>query len=87
MLIDSGATTSFISPTLAKKCGLPVIDTKTFGVYVGDGRVKTGQGRCQNIVVLVQGVEIVEEYLVFDLGTTDLVLGVHMVRESGGYQD
>lgn len=42
---------------------------------MGNGQVISGQRKCTRVVLSIQGVEIVEEFLLFELGTTDIVLG------------
>lgn len=54
--------------------GLPIVPTDV-GVAIGDGRVINGQGKCQGLELDIQGVKVREEYLFFELGTTDVVLG------------
>lgn len=46
VLIDSGATSNFISAKLARLINLPVTDTRGFGVSVGNGQVKENVQEC-----------------------------------------
>lgn len=75
VLIDSGASCSFIAKRLVEKLNLPVVPTEEFSVAIGDGRVITGSGKCVGLQLVVQGVEITGEFLLFELGDTDMVLG------------
>lgn len=75
VLIDSGATSNFISEKLVSELELTVTDTRGFGVRVGGGQVLKGKGKCSGLLLGIQGVEILDEFLVFDLGTIDVVLG------------
>lgn len=75
LLIDSGATSNFISEKVALELGLPMSSNRGFGVVVGGGQVMQGKGRCSGVQLDIQGVELVEEFLLFELGTTDVVLG------------
>lgn len=83
VLIDSGATCNFISKKLVEELGLPVVETVGFGVAVGNGEVITGSGKCEGVEVIIQGVKIKEEFLMFELGTIDLVLGYSWLAELG----
>ena len=74
VLIDSGASCNFIAKRLVQSLGLAVQTTHEFGVSIGDGRVLTGQGKCSGVEMEIQGVKITEEYLLFELGTIDVVL-------------
>lgn len=54
-----------------------------FGVSVGNGQVITSSGNCSGVVLAIQGVEITEEFWLFDLGTTDLVMGYSWLATLG----
>lgn len=83
VLIDSGASCSFIAKRLATQMGLAVVPTDEFGVAIGDGRVISGQGMCQGLDLEIQGVKVNDEYLLFELGTTDVVLGYTWLAQLG----
>lgn len=83
VLIDSGASCNFIAQKLVEELALPVVETKGFGVAVGNGEVIKGSGKCEGVEVVIQGVTIKEEFLRFELGTIDLVLGYSWLVELG----
>ena len=83
VLIDSGASCSFIATRLVEKLGLPVVPTTEFGVAIGDGRVITGKGKRVDLKLVVQGIEIQGEFLLFELGVTDMVLGYTWLASLG----
>lgn len=83
VLIDSGASCNFISKGLAEELGLPIQSTQEFGVSIGDGRILTGQGKCSDVEMDIQGVKIKEEYLLFELGKIDVVLGYSWLATLG----
>lgn len=83
VLIDSGAFWSFIAKHLVDQLGLAVVPTIEFGVAIGDGRVLAGNEKCVGVKLNIQGVEISEEYLRFELGGTDLVLGYTWLEKLG----
>lgn len=83
VLIDSGASCNFIATLLVQKLGLPVTPTPEFGVTIGDGRVINSSGKCEDVKINIQGVGIREEYLVFNLGATDMVLGYSWLEKLG----
>lgn len=60
-----------------------VTETKCFGVSVGNGQVITGKEKCSGLTLSIQGIEIVEEFLLFELGTTDVVLGYSWLATLG----
>lgn len=74
ILIDSGATSNFISQRAAKEIKLHITATREFVVLVGDGKVVTSKGKCSGVTVAIQGVEIIEDFLLFELGSSDIVL-------------
>lgn len=83
VLIDSGASCNFIAKKFVEEKGLPVQPTQEFGVSIGDGRVLSGQGKCSGVELSIQGVKIDEEYLVFELGKIDVVLGYTWLAKLG----
>lgn len=83
VLVDSGASCCFIAKHLVDKLGLLVAPIVEFGVAIGDGRVLVGNGKCEGVKLNIQGVEISEEYLRFEMGGTDLVLGYTWLEKLG----
>ncbi|XP_010497067.1 PREDICTED: uncharacterized protein LOC104774100 [Camelina sativa] len=83
VLVDSGATRSFVDYDLVKNLGLSISTTRAFGVRVGGGRILKGKGRVSGTLLGIQGVEIMEELLVIELGSTDLVLGYSWLATLG----
>lgn len=83
VLIDSGASCNFIATRLVEELGLTVSPTQDFGVAIGDGRVLSSSGKCENVQLNIQGVAICEEFLMFDLGATDMMLGYTWLAKLG----
>lgn len=52
VLVDSGASCSFIAKHLVDKLGLLVAPTVEFGVAIGDGRVLAGNGKCEGVKLI-----------------------------------
>lgn len=84
--VTSGATSNFISASLVGTMGLHVTETGGFGVSIGNGQIIAGRGKCSGVVLSIQGIEIVEEFLLFELGTTDVVLGYSWLATLGETQ-
>lgn len=83
VLIDSGASCNFIGKKLVDQLGLPVVTTQEFGVAIGDGQIIKGSGKCEGVRLNIQGVTIDEEYLLFELGNVDVVLGYTWLEKLG----
>lgn len=83
VLIDSGATSNFIDEKLVQEMNWAVNDQREFGVRVGGGQIIRGRGRCTDTLLEIQGVKILEEFLVFDLGSIDVVLGFSWLATLG----
>lgn len=83
VLIDSGASCSFIATRVVEKLGLPVVATTDFGVAIGDGRIMTSSGKCEGLKLIIQGIEIQGDFMLFDLGATDMVLGYTWLASLG----
>ncbi|CAJ2641852.1 unnamed protein product [Trifolium pratense] len=76
VLIDSGASHNFISPNLATALGLKVKQVTEKKIKLGDGHKVVGKGICENLSLLMGGLEVRVDALVLELGGLDVVLGV-----------
>lgn len=83
VLIDSGASHNFISDALVEKFNISVCPTKNFGVTVGDGYKIRGKGICKKLKLIVQGIEIVQDFLPLKLGNIDVILGIEWLSGLG----
>jgi len=82
-MVDSGATSCFISGTLVAELGLSVADTKGFGVRVAGGQIIRGKGKCIGLTVDIQGVEVTTDFYLFELEETDIILGFSWLATLG----
>ena len=84
VLVDSGATRNFVSTKIVQELQLPVTEDRGFGVVVAGGEIRRGRGKCAGIILEMQGVEIMEDFLVFDIGeSTDVVMGYSWLATLG----
>ncbi|XP_024030288.1 uncharacterized protein LOC112094195 [Morus notabilis] len=83
ILVDSGASHSFISSSLVKEMDLPRDLTVRHQIQVGNGMIFRQEGVCRAVQVMIQGRKVVENFFSFDLGNMDLVLGVTWLRTLG----
>ena len=85
-LIDCRATHNFIPTKLIQKLGLPVETTSAYGVLMGTSLTIRGEGVCKSIPLILQNIEIVEDFLPLDLGNADVILGMQWLESIGGTQ-
>jgi len=83
ILIDSGATSNFLSHKLAPELGLASTNTQSFAVKVANGHIFHGKEKCSGVMLEVQGVEMMEDFLLFELGGTDVILGFPWLAKLG----
>ncbi|BAB02916.1 unnamed protein product [Arabidopsis thaliana] len=83
VVIDSGATNNFISDELALVLKLPTSTTNQASVLLGQRQCIQTIGTCFGINLLVQEVEINENFLLLDLTKTD----VDVILGYGGSQN
>lgn len=86
-LIDPGATHNFIEESLATKLGLPIKNTLPYQVRMGNGNHDAGQGICSGVLLHLQGIDIIEEFLPISLGNADVILGVKWLATLGTTQN
>lgn len=83
VMLDPGATHNFISLTTVQKLGIPVSNTKGFGVSLGNGVAIQGTWECKGLLLQLEGVDVVEDFLPFELGNSDMILGVQWLEKLG----
>lgn len=75
VLLDCGRSHIFISQELINRCELPKEATLPCAVELGDGHKVRCQGKCQELILEVQGQQIQQDFFVFLLSGVDIVLG------------
>ena len=85
-LIDCGATHNFISNRLVQKLGLSWKTTPGYCVLLGSGQAIKGEDICKGVILTLQNIEIVEDFLPLDLGSADVILGMKWLELLGGMQ-
>lgn len=86
VLLDGGATHNLISNEVTLKTSNYQSHKQSRMVlyWILKNATKT-QGVCRGIVVNLQGINIVEEFLPLDLGSTNIILGYNGFKLSGRY--
>ena len=82
LMIDPGATNNFISLNTIHKLNLPYSFLK-FGVTLDNGDKILGEGKCKQPEIRVQGVVIIEDFLILELGNTDIIMGLQWLEKLG----
>lgn len=72
ILVDSGASSNFISTSVAQQLGLPLSTYAPFGVTLGTGMKVFGDGICKNVKIKVQGLKICDDFFPLELGSLDI---------------
>lgn len=83
ILVDSGASSNFISHKLAKELNLKVEDTPLYVVEIGTGERVRNKGVCRGVNITVQGVQIEQKFFMMELGGTEMVLGMDWLASLG----
>ncbi|KAL6495833.1 hypothetical protein OROGR_030396 [Orobanche gracilis] len=83
VLIDCGASHSFISQDMVQKLELVVENTPSYIVEVGDGHKVKCKGKCSKLSLQLQGMEIEQDFYLFTLQGVDLVLGLDWLSGLG----
>ena len=77
--ISRGASATAIDlqankPMTTCELGLYLSDIGTFGVMLGDGRTAADTGSYCRLVIDLQGLQILADFLPLDLGSTDMTV-------------
>jgi hypothetical protein len=83
VLLDSGASHNFISHNLVAELQLHKSDTGSYGVTLGTGVSVPGTGICKGVKLSLQGIEVIEEFLPLQLGSSDVILGIQWLSTLG----
>ncbi|XP_072054839.1 uncharacterized protein [Arachis hypogaea] len=86
VLVDPGAEANFISSSLVSILGLPLVHLPPFRIEVGNGAIEHGLGGCEKVELLVQEISIVEDFLVIELGRSEVVLGAGWIASLGIFE-
>ncbi|XP_060203103.1 uncharacterized protein LOC132631549 [Lycium barbarum] len=86
VLIDSNASTNFISRAVAEASGLKQTETKPFLVEVGNGQQVKSRGSCKGVELWIYNVRITQDYFLFNLGSADVLLGLEWLETLGDIQ-
>ena len=55
-------------------------------MLLGSGQTIKGEGICKGVILNMQNIEIVEDFLPLDLGNADVILGMKWLGSLGGMQ-
>jgi hypothetical protein len=83
ILIDSGATHNFLSQQLAQKMNLVTTNTPLLNIKLGDGSCSKTAGTCENLEIDIEGLHVVVDAQLFELGGMYIVLGIEWLRTLG----
>lgn len=74
---------NFISVELVGKLELLEDQTCDYGVVLGTGLSVKGEGVCRGVIVTLQEIEVVEDFLPLELGNSDMILGIKWLETLG----
>lgn len=83
VMVDPGAIHNFISKEAVQKLGIPVLRSKEFEVSLGTGDSVMGEGICKSVVLELQGIVIVKNFLPLGLGNSDIIMGIQWLEKLG----
>ncbi|KAK0600484.1 hypothetical protein LWI29_015417 [Acer saccharum] len=76
VLVDSGASHSFISAKVVDELGLVCEETNRYRIQVGNGMCFKQAGVCKAVELYLQGHTVVDDFFPFELGSVNVVLGI-----------
>ena len=71
-----GVTNNFLSVDLIEELKLPLSTTANYGVIMGTRMAVRGKGICKGVILEMQGLIVVEDFLPLMLGSADVKLGI-----------
>jgi hypothetical protein len=85
-LIDSGATSNFITSGLVEELGLSLVDTPTYVIEVGNGEKVRNHGVCESLKFNIQGVDFKQNFFIMELSGSEMVLGMDWLASLGNIE-
>ncbi|XP_061374816.1 uncharacterized protein LOC133317039 [Gastrolobium bilobum] len=82
-LVDYCATHNFVNRHVAEKLGLPIEDSYSFNVVLGDGHKVGSQGVCRQVDLQIQEYQTKQDLFIFDLGGAEVILGMDWLKGLG----
>lgn len=76
VMVDPGATHNFVSKETVEKLNIPVTPSKEFRVSLGTGDSVVEEGICKSVVLELQGIVVVENFLPLKLGNSYIIMGI-----------
>lgn len=76
VMLDSGATHSFISPSTVMRNKLLATVNPNLNVVLGTGISVQGSGVCRNVKVMLPSMTFTADFIVLELGNAYIILGV-----------
>ncbi|XP_024022722.1 uncharacterized protein LOC112091991 [Morus notabilis] len=83
VLVDSGASHNFLSQKVMREMQIPLTATGDYGIQVGNSACFRQHGMCKGVDLRIQGYRVTEDFVPFELGCTEVVLGVSWLRMLG----
>ncbi|XP_038981135.1 uncharacterized protein K02A2.6-like [Phoenix dactylifera] len=83
VLIDSGSTHNFLTPRIARKAGLTIWKDTKLEVSVANGDRVHGQGKSTGVKMRIQGVPLIVDFFILELGGYEAVLGADWLQKLG----
>lgn len=79
--IDSGSTSTFMSPALADKISVPTVATKRLKVQVANGGTLWTQFMCKSCSYSIQGNDFTSDFRIMQLKGYDIILGTDWLKK------
>lgn len=83
VMIDPGATHNFIALHAVERLKVECNPSRDFGVSLGTGDLVHIHGECKSVILQLQGLTIIEDFLPIALGISDLILGLQWLEKLG----
>lgn len=83
VMIDSGATHNFISPSVVSQAQLPVEQESKMHIKVGTEIMVTATDVCPEVPLMIQSVDLKNDFIILEPGGVDIILGVQWLRTLG----
>lgn len=84
VMVDPGATHNFVSLRAVEELKIPITESASFGVSLGNGEAIKGKGICREVKLkLNREIEVIEDFLPLELGNSDVILGIQWLEKLG----
>lgn len=83
ILIDGGASYNVIHSRLVQARSIPIEGNMRWDLIMADCSIRRAEGLCLDLPIVIQGLGFHQDFIPFNLGNIDMILGIQWLKSLG----